>query len=69
MEFEDVPFVSHQKQDPPITYDLFVTYEELFSGTKKKMKVVNNILSNMKLDIYGIFSFLLHFIPNIVFLY
>ena len=44
MEFEDVPFASQQKKDPPITYDLLVTYEELFSGTKKKMKVINSDL-------------------------
>ena len=39
-EFEDAPFAFHQKQDPPIMYDLLVTYEELLSGTKKKMKVM-----------------------------
>jgi len=45
MEFEDVPFASHQKQDPPIVYDLFVTYEELFSGTNKKMKISRRVLN------------------------
>ena len=45
MEFEDVPFSSSKsRQDPPIQYDLNVTYEELFSGCKKKMKVTETYL-------------------------
>ena len=40
MEFEDIAFGgSRAKQDPPIEYDLNVTFEELYTGTKKKMKV------------------------------
>ncbi len=40
MEFEDIAFQNRGgKQDPPINYDLMVSYEELFTGATKKMKV------------------------------
>lgn len=43
MEFEDVSYPGARrglgKQDPPINYDLMVSYEELFTGATKKMKV------------------------------
>eukprot|EP00794_Sanderia_malayensis_P000182 gene182-795_t len=48
MEFEDVAFQNpgtKHKQDPPINYDLMVSYEELFTGATKKMKISRRVLN------------------------
>jgi molecular chaperone, putative len=35
----------HQKQDPPIEYDLYVGLEEILKGSIKKMKITKKVLT------------------------